>query len=317
MRLWQRSIQWQLILSMGAALLTSILIVVGIYSAVVNRLTERDLIGDVLATSERLRTAVGQVARVVENTAGRAGQQQEMTVQEIARNASNAAQSSHSARDEAQSGAVFTVIAPQHQNQIAEVEGQGDQHRVLLLPIQRHYRQARQVEQGQCQQGAATAHGEVEGHCRAEGHRRQGGDHFRVIVGIAVQCQGVGLAPAQCRQQNQPPVVIQPALQALGAIQPVGTVQQARGQQCGEQHAPDNPAGDHLGRCRTEYPGQQPGEKKPPKRVRMWVSSTSRHRAKVLGWRGTSASVISFGLPPLAATSGPSQATSEPSPGGL
>lgn len=147
MRLWQRSIQWQLILSMGAALLTSILIVVGIYSAVVNRLTERDLIGDVLATSERLRTAVGQVARVVENTAGRAGQQQEMTVQEIARNASNAAQSSHSARDEAQSGAVFTVIAPQHQNQIAEVEGQGDQHRVLLLPIQRHYRQARQVEQ--------------------------------------------------------------------------------------------------------------------------------------------------------------------------
>ena len=81
MRLWQRSIQWQLILSMGAALLTSILIVVGIYSAVVNRLTERDLIGDVLATSERLRTAVGQVARVVENTAGRAGQQQEMTVQ--------------------------------------------------------------------------------------------------------------------------------------------------------------------------------------------------------------------------------------------
>lgn len=102
MRLWQRSIQWQLILSMGAALLTSILIVVGIYSAVVNRLTERDLIGDVLATSERLRTAVGQVARVVENIAGRAGQQQEMTVQEIARNASNAAQSSHSARNEAQ-----------------------------------------------------------------------------------------------------------------------------------------------------------------------------------------------------------------------
>lgn len=78
--------------------------------------SQRDLIGDVLATSERLRTAVGQVARVVENTAERAGQQQEMTdmvatavnemgltVQEIARNASNAAQSSHSAREEAQS----------------------------------------------------------------------------------------------------------------------------------------------------------------------------------------------------------------------
>ncbi|QMV62603.1 methyl-accepting chemotaxis protein [Pseudomonas berkeleyensis] len=77
---------------------------------------QRELIGEVLATSERLRTAVGQVARVVENTAGRAGQQREMTdmvatavhemgltVQEIARNASNAAQSSHAARDEAQS----------------------------------------------------------------------------------------------------------------------------------------------------------------------------------------------------------------------
>ena len=76
--------------------------------------SQRELIGDVLATSERLRTAVGQVARVVENTAGRAGQQQEMTdmvatavhemgltVQEIARNASNAAQSSHTAREEA------------------------------------------------------------------------------------------------------------------------------------------------------------------------------------------------------------------------
>lgn len=77
---------------------------------------QRELIGEVLATSERLRTAVGQVAQVVENTAGRAGQQREMTdmvatavhemgltVQEIARNASNAAQSSHSAREEAQS----------------------------------------------------------------------------------------------------------------------------------------------------------------------------------------------------------------------
>jgi methyl-accepting chemotaxis protein len=74
-----------------------------------------ELIGAVLATSERLHSAVGQVAQVVENTAGRAGQQQEMTemvatavhemgltVQEIARNASSAAQASHSARDEAQ-----------------------------------------------------------------------------------------------------------------------------------------------------------------------------------------------------------------------
>lgn len=77
--------------------------------------SQRELIGEVLAISERLRLAVEQVAQVVENTVGRAGQQQEMTdmvatavhemgltVQEIARNASSAAQSSHSARDEAQ-----------------------------------------------------------------------------------------------------------------------------------------------------------------------------------------------------------------------
>ncbi|RJG13316.1 methyl-accepting chemotaxis protein [Pseudomonas cavernicola] len=76
--------------------------------------SQRELIGAVLATSERLGTAVGQVAQVVENTAGRAGQQQEMTdmvatavhemgltVQEIARNASSAASTSQSARDEA------------------------------------------------------------------------------------------------------------------------------------------------------------------------------------------------------------------------
>lgn len=48
MHLWQRSVQWQLILSMGAALLASILIVVGIYSALVNRLTERYLVEEAL-----------------------------------------------------------------------------------------------------------------------------------------------------------------------------------------------------------------------------------------------------------------------------
>jgi methyl-accepting chemotaxis protein len=76
---------------------------------------QRNLIGDVLATSERLRAAVSQVAQVVDNTAGRASEQQEMTdmvatavhemgltVQEIAGNASSAAQASHSAREEAQ-----------------------------------------------------------------------------------------------------------------------------------------------------------------------------------------------------------------------
>ena len=114
--------------------------------------SQRDLIGDVLATSERLRTAVGQVARVVENTAGRAVQQQEMTdmvatavhemgltVQEIARNASNAAQSSHSARDEAQSarqvGAV-TELAEQVASidqVLAVIRGISEQTNLLAL----------------------------------------------------------------------------------------------------------------------------------------------------------------------------------------
>jgi methyl-accepting chemotaxis protein len=76
--------------------------------------SQRDMIGEVLTTSERLRTAVGQVARVVDNTAERSGRQQEMTdmvatavhemgltVQDIAQNAGNAALASQNARDEA------------------------------------------------------------------------------------------------------------------------------------------------------------------------------------------------------------------------
>ncbi|XOV45963.1 methyl-accepting chemotaxis protein [Pseudomonas sp. App30] len=76
--------------------------------------SQRDLIAEVLATSERLRGSVGQVAKVVDNTADRAGRQQEMTdmvatavhemgltVQEIARNAGSAAEASQTARDEA------------------------------------------------------------------------------------------------------------------------------------------------------------------------------------------------------------------------
>ncbi|UVL84457.1 methyl-accepting chemotaxis protein [Pseudomonas sp. B21-028] len=76
--------------------------------------SQRGMIGEVLATSERLRTAVGQVALVVDNTAQRSGRQQEMTdmvatavhemgltVQEIAQNAGNAAVASQTARDEA------------------------------------------------------------------------------------------------------------------------------------------------------------------------------------------------------------------------
>jgi methyl-accepting chemotaxis protein len=76
--------------------------------------SQREMIGEVLTTSEQLRTAVGQVARVVDNTAERSGRQQEMTdmvatavhemgltVQEIAQNAGNAAVASQNARDEA------------------------------------------------------------------------------------------------------------------------------------------------------------------------------------------------------------------------
>jgi methyl-accepting chemotaxis protein len=75
--------------------------------------SQRSLIGEVLETSQRLHKVVGQVAQVVDNTAGRAGQQQDMTdmvatavhemgltVQEIARNAGAAAQASQHARDE-------------------------------------------------------------------------------------------------------------------------------------------------------------------------------------------------------------------------
>ncbi|KEX90007.1 chemotaxis protein [Pseudomonas putida] len=76
--------------------------------------SQRGMIGEVLTTSDRLRAAVGQVARVVDNTAERSGRQQEMTdmvatavhemgltVQEIAQNAGNAAVVSQNARDEA------------------------------------------------------------------------------------------------------------------------------------------------------------------------------------------------------------------------
>ena len=75
---------------------------------------QRQLISEVLATSERLRSSVAQVARVVDNTAQRADRQQEMTnmvatavhemgltVQEIARNAGLAAEVSQNARDQA------------------------------------------------------------------------------------------------------------------------------------------------------------------------------------------------------------------------
>ena len=59
MHFWRRSIQWQLIASMGAALLVSILIVVGIYAVAVNRLTERYLVNTALPASiEAIRNDV-------------------------------------------------------------------------------------------------------------------------------------------------------------------------------------------------------------------------------------------------------------------
>ncbi|KHL72856.1 chemotaxis protein, partial [Pseudomonas putida] len=76
--------------------------------------SQRGLIGEVLRTTERLHRAVEQVTQVVDNTAERSGRQQEMTemvatavhemgltVQDIARNAGDAAQASQSAREEA------------------------------------------------------------------------------------------------------------------------------------------------------------------------------------------------------------------------
>ena len=76
--------------------------------------SQHHLISQVLDTSQMLRTSVSHVANVVENTADRAGQQQQMTdmvatavnemgltVQEIALNASDAASASQSARGEA------------------------------------------------------------------------------------------------------------------------------------------------------------------------------------------------------------------------
>ncbi|MCE0913871.1 methyl-accepting chemotaxis protein [Pseudomonas sp. NMI760_13] len=51
MRIWRRSIQWQLIASMGAALLASILVVAAIYTMALNRLTERYLVDTALPAS--------------------------------------------------------------------------------------------------------------------------------------------------------------------------------------------------------------------------------------------------------------------------
>ena len=62
MQLWRRSIEWQLILSMGSALLVSILIVIGLYSVVLDRLTERYLVERALpATIEAMRNDIERI----------------------------------------------------------------------------------------------------------------------------------------------------------------------------------------------------------------------------------------------------------------
>ena len=61
MQFWRRSIQWQLILSIGTALLVSMLIVVGIYTLVVNRLAQNYLVEQALPSSiEAMRNDSGR-----------------------------------------------------------------------------------------------------------------------------------------------------------------------------------------------------------------------------------------------------------------
>lgn len=62
MQFWQRSIQWQLILSMGSALVVSILTVVGIYTVVVNRLAQSYLLEQALPSSiEAMRNDIERI----------------------------------------------------------------------------------------------------------------------------------------------------------------------------------------------------------------------------------------------------------------
>ena len=97
----------------------------------------RGLIGDVLSTSERLRVAVKEVAQVVDNTADRAGRQNDMTdmvatavnemgltVQEIARNASQAAEASRLAREEAAQARQVVGQSVQHIERMSGEIGQ-------------------------------------------------------------------------------------------------------------------------------------------------------------------------------------------------
>jgi methyl-accepting chemotaxis protein len=62
MNFWRRSIQWQLIISMGAAILVSVLVVIGIYSRVANQQAEQYLLGEALpARVEAVRNDLERV----------------------------------------------------------------------------------------------------------------------------------------------------------------------------------------------------------------------------------------------------------------
>ncbi|HEX5843208.1 MAG TPA: methyl-accepting chemotaxis protein, partial [Pseudomonas sp.] len=101
----------------------------------VQRMTDKlkTLIGDALNSSARLHSAVAEVAKVVDNTAARAAQQNQMTdlvatavhemgltVQEIAHNASSAAQASQSARQEAHQADHVVSDSVQHIQKMAD-----------------------------------------------------------------------------------------------------------------------------------------------------------------------------------------------------
>lgn len=55
-------------------------------------------------------------------------------------------------------------------------------------------------------------------------------------------------------------MTIQPALQLFRAVEAIWAVQQARSQEYDEHRTAQHAADHQAARCRTEYPGQQPGE---------------------------------------------------------
>ena len=93
----------------------------------------KTLIGAASATSERLSSAINQVSQVIEDTAQRASQQNDMTdlvatavhemgltVQEIARNAGNAATASQNAQDEAKQASKVVGESTAHIERMAD-----------------------------------------------------------------------------------------------------------------------------------------------------------------------------------------------------